>query len=204
MNAFAQTIGSAIGWLLVGWALLQCAAFSISTIAPRIRRKREYVWAKAEFCKRVEATAQAARATHAIPDWNGWRAFRVAAIVDEAIDVKSFYLVPVDGRLLSSFAPGQYLTFRFANTPGKPPLVRCYSLSDRPRQDYFRVTVKKVHAPTHEPGLPPGRGSSHFHDHVHIGHTLEVRAPAGTFMVDPSAAEPIVLIGAGIGITPLV
>src|SRR4051794_5346590 len=199
MSSFAQTTGSAIGCLLVVWALLQAAAFSISTIAARLRRKREYVWAKAEFCKRVEVTAQAARATHAIPDWNGWRPFRVAAIVDEAIDVKSFYLVPVDGRSLPSFAPGQYLTFRFANTPGKPPLVRCYSLSDRPRQDYFRVTVKKVHAPSHEPGLPPGRGSSHFHDHVHVGDTVDARAPAGTFIVDSAANDPIVLIGAGIG-----
>jgi ferredoxin-NADP reductase len=204
MNGFAQTLGNAIGWLMIGWALLQCSAFSIRSIVGRVHRKREYVRAKADFCRRVEATAQAARATHAIPDWNGWRPFRVAAIVDEALDVKSFYLVPVDGRPLSSFAPGQYLTFRFANTPGKSALVRCYSLSDRPRQDYFRVTVKKVHAPLHEPGSPSGRGSTHFHDHVHIGDTLEVRAPAGTFIVDPAADEPIVLIGAGIGITPLV
>ena len=33
---------------------------------------------------------------------------------------------------------------------------------------------------------------------------LDVRAPAGTFYVDPHATEPIVLIGAGIGVTPLV
>ena len=70
--------------------------------------------ARAEFCRRVEATARAARASKAIPDWNGWRPFRVAAIVDEARDVKSFYFTPVDGRPLSPFAPGQYLTFRLA------------------------------------------------------------------------------------------
>jgi ferredoxin-NADP reductase len=37
-----------------------------------------------------------------------------------------------------------------------------------------------------------------------VGDTLEVRAPAGTFLIDPLASEPIVLIGAGIGVTPLV
>ena len=69
---------------------------------------------RAEFCRRVEATARAARASKAIADWSGWRPFRVAAIVDEAHDVKSFYFTPVDGRPLSPFAPGQYLTFRLA------------------------------------------------------------------------------------------
>jgi ferredoxin-NADP reductase len=33
---------------------------------------------------------------------------------------------------------------------------------------------------------------------------LDVRAPGGTFLVDPLAREPVVLIGAGIGVTPLV
>jgi ferredoxin-NADP reductase len=33
---------------------------------------------------------------------------------------------------------------------------------------------------------------------------LDVRAPAGTFLVDPLATERVVLVGAGIGITPLV
>src|SRR4051812_17482572 len=204
MNGLPQTIGTAVGSLMVGWALFQGARFSIGGIARRVRRNREFDRAKAEFCKRVEATAQAARATHAIPDWSGWRPFRVAAVVDEALDVKSFYLVPIDGRPLASFAPGQYLTFRLANAPGKPAVVRCYSLSDRPRQDYFRVTVKKVTALRQQPELPPGHGSSYFHDHVHVGDTLDVRAPAGTFILDPSGEEPTVLIGAGIGITPLV
>ena len=33
---------------------------------------------------------------------------------------------------------------------------------------------------------------------------VDVRAPAGTFFLDPLASEPMVLIGAGIGVTPLV
>jgi len=37
-----------------------------------------------------------------------------------------------------------------------------------------------------------------------VGDVLEVRAPAGMFFIDPLASEPIVLVGAGIGITPLV
>jgi ferredoxin-NADP reductase len=84
------------------------------------------------------------------------------------------------------------------------PLVRCYSLSDRPRQDFYRSTIKRIGPPPGRPLSPAGRGSNFFHDQVHVGDVLEVRAPAGAFLIDPLAADPIVLIGAGIGITPLV
>ena len=130
---------------------------------------------KQEVKQRVEATAQVARATKAIPDWVGWRQFRVAAVIDEARDVKSFYFTPVDGRPLSPFLPGQYLTFRLPITRTDPPLVRCYSLSDRPRQDYYRVTIKRIAAPAGRAGLPPSRssesnapGKSHWRSRMRI------------------------------------
>jgi ferredoxin-NADP reductase len=81
------------------------------------------------------------------------------------------------------------------------PLVRCYSLSDRPRQDFYRATIKRIAASV---SSPAGRGSSFFHEQVRVGDILDVRAPAGTFFIDPQAMEPAVLIGAGIGVTPLV
>jgi ferredoxin-NADP reductase len=128
----------------------------------------------------------------------------VAAVVDEARNVKSFYFTPVDGQPLAPFAPGQYLTFRLPLPGGDGPLVRCYSLSDRPRQDYYRVTVKRIASSATCRPMPPGRGSGFFHDCVRVGDMLEVRAPAGMFHIDPLATEPIVLIGVGIGVTPLV
>lgn len=152
----------------------------------------------------MEATARAARASKAIFDWAGWRPFRVSAVVDEANDVKSFYLTPENGRPLAPFGPGQYLTFRLPVPGCDAPLVRCYSLSDRPRQDYYRVTIKRVHYADKDGERAVGRGSNYFHEHVQVGSVLDVRAPAGTFMVDPLGPEPIALVGAGIGITPLV
>src|SRR5262245_47894034 len=130
MGSTAQNIGLIAGWLAVGWVLLQGITLAISTWRHRARRERQYTDRKAEFCRQIEVAARSARATHAIPDWEGWRPFRVAAIVDETKDVKSFYLSPVDGRPLSPYAPGQYLTFRLpiANG-GQTQLVRCYSLS---------------------------------------------------------------------------
>jgi ferredoxin-NADP reductase len=169
-----------------------------------MRWQRQYLIERSAFSQRAQAAARVARATKAIPDWTGWRPFRVAAIVDEARDVKSFYLAPVDAKPLSPFLPGQYLTFRLPVADSEPSIVRCYSLSDRPRQDYYRVTVKRTAAPPEHPSRPPGRGSSFFHDRLQVGDLLDVRAPAGTFLIDPLAAEPLALIGAGIGITPLV
>jgi uncharacterized protein len=204
MRDSAQIIGFVIGWLAVGYAMVHALMFAVQTVRTRRRRQRKYAHERSEFCRRVEATARAARATKAIPDWTGWRPFRVAAIVDEARDVKSFYFMPADGRPLSDFAPGQYLTFRLRLAANDAPLVRCYSLSDRPRQDYFRTTIKRIAASGGRIGAPPGRASSFLQDSVRVGDVLEVRAPAGTFFIDPLSTEPIVLIGAGIGITPLV
>ncbi|HEX3601503.1 MAG TPA: FAD-binding oxidoreductase [Lacipirellulaceae bacterium] len=204
MNSVSQTIGLALGWLLIGWVGVQGLILTAKTTLRRRRWQRRYADERADFCRRVDAAARAARASKSISDWNGWRKFRVAAIVDEAHDVKSFYFTPEDGQPLAPFAPGQYLTFRLTVPGDDAPLVRCYSLSDRPRQDYYRVTIKRIPAAPETPSSLPGRGSNYFHNHVHMGDVLEVRAPAGTFLIDPLATEPIVLIGAGIGVTPLV
>lgn len=203
MNGFSQTIGLAIGWLLVGWVGVQGLVLAVKATLRRLRWKRRYADERADYCRRIEAAARAARASKAIADWSGWRSFRVAAVVDEAHDVKSFFFTPEDGQPLSRFAPGQYLTFRIPMPDGKSSVVRCYSLSDRPRQDYFRATIKRIAAPQERRNVPPGRGSNFFHDRLHVGDVLDVRAPAGTFLIDPLATEPIVLVGAGIGVTPL-
>jgi uncharacterized protein len=194
----------AIGWLVVLFCTARGLLFGVRAVKRRRRSQQQFLARRADFCRRVEATAQVARATRAIADWEGWRPFRVAAIVDEARDVRSFYFSPVDGRPLSPFAPGQFLTFRLQIDGSDAPLVRCYSLSDRPHEDYYRTTIKRVLAPTDQPDLPPGRGSGYFHDNVRVGDVLHVRAPAGTFFIDPADTRPLALIGAGIGITPLV
>lgn len=142
------------------------------------------------------------------PAWSGFRPFRVERreYEDEARTVCSFYLVPEDGLPLPAFLPGQFLTFRLTLSCGGDDnegetLVRCYSLSDKPDPAHYRVSIKRVPAPggnTH----PPGRSSSHFHDHVQAGDLLQVRAPGGHFHIDQSS-DPVVLIAGGIGITPM-
>jgi ferredoxin-NADP reductase len=144
--------------------------------------------------------------------WSGWRAFRVVQRVLEDVQGSqcSFRLQPVDGQPLPDFRPGQYLTFRLDPGPGAGPsgaasrtLTRCYSLSDCPSPAHYRITVKRMPAPAEQPAGRPGLASTHFHDHVQVGDVLRVKAPAGHFFIDPNPDVPVVLIGGGIGITPM-
>jgi ferredoxin-NADP reductase len=160
------------------------------------------------------ALPAAPAATSVKPDaaWVGWREFRVAqrAFEDAAQSQCSFYLQPVDGQLLPAFKPGQFLTFALdiaphtSDGPAAPrAITRCYSLSDRPEPAHYRVTIKRVPAPADHPEFAPGLSSNHFHDHVQVGDILRVKAPAGHFFIDPDPNVPAVLVGGGIGITPM-
>ncbi|MDD3450133.1 MAG: FAD/NAD(P)-binding oxidoreductase, partial [Gammaproteobacteria bacterium] len=143
------------------------------------------------------------------PAWKGFREFTVQRREYEDVNrtVCSFYLAPVDGKPLPPFRPGQFLTFRLSignQEPGEPAtVIRCYSLSDAPGTDHYRVSIKRVPAPTDHPGVPPGLSSGFFHDRVHEGSRLLVRAPSGHFHLQEDEPLPIVLIGGGIGITPM-
>ncbi len=134
------------------------------------------------------------------PLWPEFREFKVQRKVleDKNGTICSFYLIPVDGKSLPAFKPGQYLTFQLdltdPDTHSSKSLVRCYSLSDEPHSEYYRVTIKKV---------PTGQASNFFHEKVQVGDILKVKAPAGHFYLDTAGTGPVVLIGSGIGITPV-
>lgn len=135
--------------------------------------------------------------------WNGYRKFVIEQRVEEASGICSFCLKPHDGKPLPNYKPGQYLTFRL-NIPGREkPVVRCYSLSDRPRADQYRVTIKRVAAPPDSPAAPPGLVSNYFHEQLKEGDILDVQAPRGQFFLDTEQERPCVLIAGGVGVTPL-
>ena len=153
-----------------------------------------------------ERTDESGDGEPATAAWPGFRTFRVKRRVfeDAARSICSFYLVPEDEKPLPPFLPGQFLTFRLdiANANGQTgQVVRCYSLSDAPSPDGYRVSIKRARAAT-DKALAPGVASSHFHDHIADGDLVQVRAPSGHFHIDHGTA-PVVLVGSGIGITPL-
>lgn len=134
-----------------------------------------------------------------------WREFRIVRRTMEDPDETqcSFHLAPVDGRSLPDFQPGQFLTVSVTPPGAAHPMVRCYSLSDRPEPGLYRITIKRVAFPVDRPDLPPGRCSGYFHDHVQVGDTIRVRGPSGAFYLDPAPDLPVVMIAGGIGITPM-
>lgn len=123
--------------------------------------------------------------------WRGGRAFRVASKVNESEEITSFYLQPADGGSILDFIPGQYIGIRLF-IEGEE-VRRNYSLSAGPNGREYRISVKR------EPG---GRVSNYLHDRVAEGDEVELFIPAGEFTLNQSK-KPLVLISAGVGITPL-
>ncbi len=195
-------------WLLLWIALGIVLQVGLFLAVGLWRHWREYLTLRnraAELNLGAPREDIAGTADAAVAAWSGFRAFRVERkqIEDAARSVCSFYLVPEDDQPLPSFLPGQFLTFRLdVPTPaGAESIIRCYSLSDAPAPGHYRVSIKRVSAPQGS-DLPPGRSSNFFHDQINVGDVLQVRAPAGHFYVDRGDA-PVVLIGGGIGITPM-
>lgn len=197
-----MTTGS-LALIIATLLILQAVALLLSSYYRHWRQRKHH----SEVNDAAAGTPQIAPAAITVaekaPGWSGFREFEVKQRVVEDADnqICSFYLVPVDGEPLPQFKPGQFLTFRLPTD--SETLTRCYSLSDRPRPDHYRVTIKRVLPPDKESGLPPGRSSGFFHDHIMQGCHLQIKAPAGQFHLDQSSNRPLVLIGGGIGITPM-
>ena len=134
----------------------------------------------------------------------GLRNFVVSQKVAESETITSFYLTPRDGAPLPSFLPGQFLSLDL-DIPGRPtPVIRTYSLSDSPNPDSYRLSIKREPAPADDPDLPAGLSSSYFFDRVEVGATIRVAAPRGKFHLDPDSERAVVLLSAGVGLTPMI
>jgi ferredoxin-NADP reductase/MOSC domain-containing protein YiiM/ferredoxin len=127
------------------------------------------------------------------PAWPGFRQMRVARIHKESDSVTSFILEPIDGQPLPVCQAGQFVVLRLHLDPGKPPVLRSYSLSDLPVNDHFRISVKRE---------LNGIGSSFLCNRAREGDLLDVSAPRGSFTLRPSQS-PVVLLSAGVGATPV-
>ena len=152
----------------------------------------------------------------------GPRPLAVSDIVVETDDVKSFYLkaapteMEKEPKPLDGYRAGQHLPLRLKTQSGEV-MLRTYSLSESAsaatassslsgRPDYYRISVKRQ-----------GRASSYLHDEVRVGDVVHADPPAGGFVLNPprelrgsgiaaiatATAPPIVLLSAGIGVTPV-
>ena len=195
------------GYAIVGAALLQAGGGLAGTLrrqALRVRREKAEIDLFRQRARELLRAAEAAREKSEL-SWTGFRKFEIADKVEEAENICSFYLRPHDGKAIPPFEPGQYLTFQLRIPDQKKPVVRCYSLSDAPtKRDRYRVTIKRLPPPPDKPDAPSGLSSSYFHDQLQTGDILDVRAPNGHFYLDRTKDTPVVLIGGGVGLTPMI
>jgi ferredoxin-NADP reductase len=127
------------------------------------------------------------------PAWTGFRPLRVSRKDRESAGVTSLVLEPTDGRPLAAALPGQFIVLRLRPAPDAPALLRSYSLSSEPRDDRYRVSIKRE---TH------GAAGAYVETQVRIGDVLDASAPRGSFTLR-GGDGPVVLLSAGVGATPV-
>ncbi|MCH5644688.1 ferredoxin--NADP reductase [Gordonia sp. ABSL49_1] len=119
----------------------------------------------------------------------------VAEVIDETDDAKSivFDLPDTASDQFVAYKPGQFLTLRIPSDQ-TGSVARCYSLASSPSTDKLpKVTVKRT---------VDGYGSNWVCDNLTAGSQMEVLPPSGVF-TPKTFDEPLLLIAAGSGVTPV-
>mmetsp|Transcript_803 Transcript_803/g.2201 ORF Transcript_803/g.2201 Transcript_803/m.2201 type:complete len:438 (-) Transcript_803:125-1438(-) len=134
----------------------------------------------------------------------GWRGLRSFKIVEKTVQsdvITKFTFAPVDGKPVCTFSPGQYTTLWLhpESWPNRQP--RHYSLISDPCTQTYSIAVKKEQQ---------GLMSSHLHDNVAVGDLVDLSPPYGNFTLSgcdklwtDHVDSPVVLMSAGVGITPM-
>ncbi len=124
--------------------------------------------------------------------WSGQ--LRVTQTLDETPSVRTFRLAAADGGALPfDYHPGQYLNLALSIDGRR--VNRSYTIASSPsRPGHCELTIKRE---------DNGTASRHMHEQIRVGDVLNVSAPAGHFTFTGAEADSIVLIGGGVGITPL-
>ncbi len=123
----------------------------------------------------------------------GFRSLTVTAIDQESADVLSLTMQSADGQALPAALPGQYVVLRLQRTANGAPLFRSYSLSGPLSTERHRISVKIE---------PNGAAGTYLREHVRVGDPLDVSSPRGSFILQ-AGERPVVLLSAGIGVTPV-
>ncbi|MFI6309295.1 globin domain-containing protein [Nocardia fusca] len=121
--------------------------------------------------------------------------------IDDPSGVVTFVVEAADpADPLPDFIPGQYVSVG-ATLPDGARQLRQYSLVHAPRDGRLAFTVRPVAATADQPA---GEVSNWLATHVTVGDNLAITLPFGDLTLDTAASTPVVLISAGIGITPMI
>jgi ferredoxin-NADP reductase/MOSC domain-containing protein YiiM len=141
----------------------------------------------------VHANAGLSPSAAMYPVGPGFRSLTVVRVSHACEDVIALTLADPHGRALDVPKPGQFVVLRLRPQLADHVVLRSYSLSSSPTDSQYRIAVKVN---------PGGVAGAYVRDELHEGDTLEVSAPRGTFTLD-TKDRPIVLLSAGIGVTPV-
>ncbi|KAI5861025.1 globin-like protein [Durotheca rogersii] len=127
---------------IVGRYLLR--AFS-AVLGPSMTPEVKLAWTKAYWVMAKMLTGREAQLYRDFAPWTGWRKFMIYDRRAETLEgnIVSLSLRPVDGAPLPEFMPGQYVTLRILVPGQRSAQLRQYSLSEAPRPDHYRITVKR-------------------------------------------------------------
>lgn len=125
---------------------------------------------------------------------SGVRPFAIERRERESDVITSFVLRPRDGRPPAPHVAGQHLTL-FADLPGAGRQKRNYTISAAPNGETYRISVKRE---------PEGLVSKWLHDVAREGTVLDIAAPSGSFVLPADDTRPLVMLSAGVGLTPMV
>ena len=133
-----------------------------------------------------------------------WRQLTVARRTQESPDTVSFVLASPDGEPLPMARPGQYVSVA-VTLPDGARQIRQYSLTRAPQRKEWGITVKALGEVDSDDGsrLPAGEVSNFLHRNVFEGDELTVSLPFGDLVLEDSH-DPLLLISAGIGCTPII
>jgi nitric oxide dioxygenase len=98
------------------------------------------------------------------------------------------------------YRPGQYISLRIQVPELGYMQPRQYSLSGLPGAGHLRISVKREAQCADKPG---GMVSNLLHEQFHEGSVLDLAPPAGDFFLHEERSTPVILISAGVGVTPM-
>lgn len=137
--------------------------------------------------------------------WEGFAPFKITKKVEAATDIAAFTVVPVNDDIdLSklSLSAGQYITVKADPEDSDHLALRHYSLYSATSDKGIQFAVRRDNRNEHY-----GLVSNHLHDHLDVGDTILLSAPAGDFELNQDLIQqndiPLVLVSAGVGVTPI-
>ncbi|WP_198334362.1 MULTISPECIES: globin domain-containing protein [Psychrobacter] len=143
--------------------------------------------------------------------WQGFAPFTITEKRAAATDIAAFTVEPVNDRSKKAqdidlsklnLTAGQYITVKTDPKDSDHIALRHYSLYSASSEKGIQFAVRRDNRNEHH-----GLVSNYLHDHLEIGDTVLLSAPAGDFALNQNLVQqneiPLVLMSAGVGVTPV-